>query len=87
MAEEIPDTSLRAQVALVRAAKTAIRDTNPTAIGELRVASDALAGASGQPDSSSHATAQDLPPPEVVPAGLGALTEVEGEGQKTKILA
>jgi hypothetical protein len=48
MAEEVPGPVVRAQVALVRAAKTAIRDPSPGAIGELRTASDALAGVDGQ---------------------------------------
>ena len=44
MAEEVPSTVVQAQIALVRAAKTTIRDPSPEAIGELRAASDVLAG-------------------------------------------
>jgi hypothetical protein len=48
MAEEVPGTVLRAQVALVRAAKIAVRDQSPRALEDLRTASDSLAAASGQ---------------------------------------
>ena len=48
MAEEVPGPVVRAQVTLVRAAKTAIRDPSPGAIGELRTASDALASVDSQ---------------------------------------
>jgi len=50
MAEEIPGAVLRAQIALVRAAKTAVQDPSPSTIEGLRTCSASLAAASGQPD-------------------------------------
>jgi hypothetical protein len=44
MAEEVPSAVVQAQIALVRSAKTTIRDPSPTAFGELRAANDILAG-------------------------------------------
>jgi len=52
MAEEIPGAVLRAQVALVRAAKIAVQDPSPNTLEDLRTCSASLAAASGQPDQS-----------------------------------
>lgn len=50
MAEEVPGAVLRAQVALVRAAKVAVQDPSPSSLEDLRTTSVSLAAASGQPD-------------------------------------
>ncbi len=52
MAEEIPGAVLRAQVALVRAAKIAVRDPSPNSLEDLRTCSASLAAAGGKPDQS-----------------------------------
>ncbi len=52
MAEEIPGAVLRAQVALVRAAKIAVRDPSPNTLEDLRTCSASLAAAGGKPDQS-----------------------------------
>jgi hypothetical protein len=51
MAEEVPGDVLRAQIALVRAAKAVVRDPTPSAIDELRTVSTSLATAIGKPDA------------------------------------
>jgi hypothetical protein len=48
MAEDVSSTVVQAQIALVRAAKAAVRDPSPGTLGELRAASNALASMGGQ---------------------------------------
>ncbi len=50
MAEEIPGAVVRVQVALVRAAKAAVRDPSPSSLEDLRTTNASLAAASGRPD-------------------------------------
>jgi hypothetical protein len=63
LAEEVPGAVLRAQVALVRAAKSAVRNQGPHSLADLRTASASLAAIRDHPDQSGTGGSATAPAP------------------------